>query len=145
MTIAPAARRFSGFMVDVGVLVVLTIPLIPLTGGIVLEDVIERGLPRDFLLAANIVTAAYYIVLTGWRGQTLGKLLVRTKVVGEESSETPTMWQAVVRWVVPFVASSLPGLLSLAGVIVYGWLLADDRNQGIHDKAARTLVIQVGE
>jgi uncharacterized RDD family membrane protein YckC len=142
--IAPPGRRFSGFVVDVAVLVVLTLPLIPLTGGIDLEDVMDSGLPRNFLLAANILTAAYYILLTGWRGQTLGKMFVHTKVVGEDTGETPVMWQAVVRWVVPYVASSLPGFLSIAGIFVYGWILTDHRKQGLHDKAARTLVVQIG-
>lgn len=118
--------------------------LIPLTGGIDVDAVAAgEPLPRTLVAAAFAVGTAYQVVFVAMRGQTPGKILVRTIVINEATNTIPSWWQAILRWFVPAVAASLPGSLSLLWLAVYLWILMDDRRQGLHDKAARTLVVDL--
>jgi uncharacterized RDD family membrane protein YckC len=96
------------------------------------------------------LVAVYEVVLVAQRGQTLGKLAVRTRVVHRQGERIPTWSEAVVRWLVP----SLPTLIGafvvedvidvLGGVwtaIVYLPLLGPPPRQGWHDRAAGTVVV----
>jgi uncharacterized RDD family membrane protein YckC len=108
--------------------------------------------PLDAAAAAVVSTAVYlsYVVgMTATRGQTLGKLALGTRVVDAHSGALPTLWQAATRAVVPLAGLVVDVALGVAAVgafwvlTVYGWLLADERRRGLHDRAAGTLVVDV--
>jgi uncharacterized RDD family membrane protein YckC len=74
-------------------------------------------------------------------GQTPGKKLLGTMVVMQQSGQIPSLVHSTVRWFVPGVWVFLPGV-SIISVVIYGWLLFDTLRRGLHDKAARTVVVR---
>ncbi|PRY28842.1 RDD family protein [Pseudosporangium ferrugineum] len=91
-----------------------------------------------FLLAAYYV---YYVEMMFRTGQTLGKKLIKVKVVPFEPGATLTRGMAAKRYLVEFVGGLfVPFLSYLDGL----WQLWDKPyQQTLHDKAARTVVIKV--
>ena len=110
---------------------------------------------------ALIAWVLYEPVMVAWRGQTLGKLMTRVKIVRVADGEPPRLWQAIVRWAIPAaagVALSLVVALVLAGVqadamrllaMFAAWAplyltsFMDDDGRGWHDMAAGTIVVSV--
>lgn len=68
---------------------------------------------------------------TARRGQSVGKALLGIRVIDERFGLPPDLWHAFLRW---WITGLLPPLLI--------WATWDDRRQGIHDKAAETLVVR---
>ena len=107
-----------------------------------------------------LVTAMLYVGYFGYfesnRGQTIGKQVLKLKVVGPDGVSNPTMEQAVRRniWlgfgiagVVPVLGALLGGLASLAAVILIAVNINGDtvRRQHWFDKfAGGTQVMKIG-
>ena len=94
----------------------------------------------DALLLPILVGAAYEICFVALKGQTPGKMALNTRVVRADSGHLPGWGPAAGRWIIPtvgYILAIIPGLL------VHASLLWDDRRQGWHDKAAKTLVVKV--
>ena len=138
--IAESWRRGLGFVLDWTVLVLIALFVLAVlrinldTGG-------EFRLPVSVRIIQGLVAAAYYIGFTVTRGQTPGKMLTGSRVVMERTAMIPGLRQSVVRWVVPGVFVFLPGVSVIAAVI-YGWSAFDSRRRGLHDKAAKTVVVR---
>ncbi len=137
--IAEPWRRLAGFVLDWIVMVLIALILLS-----VLRIDLDVGdglrLPASVRIVQGLVTAVYYIGFTASRGQTPGKILIGTKVVMERTAQIPGLGPSSLRWVVPGVFVFLPGV-SVVGVVIYGWLLFDSRRRGLHDKAAKTVVM----
>lgn len=82
------------------------------------------------------IAMAYYILLEGYAGQTLGKMLVGIKVVKEETGEIPGIKAAAIRSVLRLVDGFLSYLVAFIAV------LASQKNQRLGDMAAHTLVVR---
>lgn len=104
--------------------------------------------------ALSLAGAVYEIVLTKWRGQTLGKMAMRIRVVRSDRSSLPGWWSSTVRfgvptivtWIVGFAITPLgPETSAFVGFLiapaVYLTAVLDRDRKGIHDKAAGTMVI----
>ena len=81
-------------------------------------------------LVVLLAGAAQEIFGTARWGKSFGKALLGIRVIGERTLRPPDLWHAFLRWWL-FV------LLTLLVLITW-----DERRQGIHDKAAETLVIR---
>jgi uncharacterized RDD family membrane protein YckC len=81
-----------------------------------------------FLLFGGV---AQDILGTARWGRSAGKALLGIRVIDEHSGLPPDLWHAFLRWWIPGL---LPPLLV--------WATWDKRRQGIHDKAAETLVVR---
>ena len=134
--LATPAQRLGGALVDGAAFQLAAFALAPLDAG----------------AAAVVSTAVYlsYVVgMTASRGQTLGKLALGTRVVDVRTGALPTLWQAATRAVVPLAGLVVDVAVGVAAVgafwvlTVYGWLLADPRRRGLHDRAAGTLVVDI--
>lgn len=80
------------------------------------------------------LSLAYYVLLTWQSGSTLGKRLMKIKVVAENGSKA-TFTTVLLREVIgKFVSTIVIGLGFL-------WVLFDAKKQGWHDKIAKTLVV----
>ncbi|MFZ4718205.1 MAG: RDD family protein [Ilumatobacteraceae bacterium] len=76
-----------------------------------------------------------------WRwGRTIGKWICRTKVVHAVDGGSVTLSSAFLRSLVPAAFGVIPTVGSFLGMGVLWWAFFDPRRQGIHDKAAGTLV-----
>jgi len=137
--IAEPWRRLVGFVIDWVILVLIILILLSVLG-IDLGEGDGLRLPTPVLITQGLAAAAYYIGFTVSRGQTPGKMLIGTRVVMERTRQIPGLGSSALRWVVPGVFVFLPGI-SVAAAVIYGWLLFDSRRRGLHDKAAKTVVV----
>lgn len=92
------------------------------------------------LLVFGLWTA--YRVLPVWRtGRTFGKWLLGIAVVdAADPRRHPGLAAAFRRGLVPQGVGLVP--IPLTGMAAYLWLLKDSRRQGLHDRAAGTLVVK---
>ncbi len=137
--IAEFWRRGLGFLVDWTILVLIALIVI----GVLDVDLgADEGLrlPASVRVIQGLVAAAYYVGFTAFRGQTPGKMVMGTRVVMEQTAHFPGPAPSVLRWVLPGVFVFLPGV-TVFGAVIYGWAAFDDRRRGLHDKAAKTVVV----
>ncbi len=115
--------RLGAALIDGIILLVVAIILAVITAGL-------------SVYAQWLIDILYYVLLTGLRGQTLGKQLLGIRVVNR-NGEVPGIGRAILREVIGKFVSTIVLLLG------YIWVLFDRRKQGWHDKIAGTYVIRV--
>jgi uncharacterized RDD family membrane protein YckC len=93
--------------------------------------------------------AVYTIGLIGWRGQTLGQQLLGLRTIRISDRAVPGYNLAAVRFVVADAGSIVlafltiyRGWIPLYPLLVYAWAIWDGNRQGLHDKAARVIVVR---
>ena len=91
------------------------------------------GLPALF---SFVLAFGYYILMEGYMGQTLGKMLLGIKVVREDTGGVPGLKAAAIRTVLRLVDGFLSYLVAFIAV------LASHKNQRLGDMAAHTLVVR---
>jgi uncharacterized RDD family membrane protein YckC len=124
---------------SVGFLNKSTITRDPLGNPQINSSVIARFFVAWLIVAA--IGIAYRTVLEGGpRGQTLGKMAMKIAVKDAETSGSIGYGRAFGRWV---VASILWIAFYLPGIIDVLFPLWDPKRQTLHDKAVRSVVLQV--
>ena len=90
------------------------------------------------------IAAAYEILFIALRGQTFGKMALKVVVVrADGSGRVPSLGSSAIRYVLPAAVAGVPvPLVQLASVVIYLWAVWDPHRQGLHDKAAGTLVVR---
>jgi uncharacterized RDD family membrane protein YckC len=83
-----------------------------------------------------VVIFAYYTLLEGYLGQTLGKMLLGIKVVREDNGGVPGLGAAAIRTVLRIIDGILFYLVAFISV------LATQKNRRLGDMAANTLVVR---
>ena len=91
------------------------------------------GLP---FLIYLVLVVAYYILMEGYLGQTLGKMLLGIKVIREDNGEVPGVGAAAIRTALRIV----DGLFSY--LVAFIAVLASAKNQRLGDMVAHTLVVR---
>lgn len=86
---------------------------------------------------------AYEWVLIGWLGQTLGDMAVGIKVASSSTYGVPGFARSAVRIGTIAVLSLVPVVGAVAVLLCYLWVLWDPARQGLHDKVARTVVLDL--
>lgn len=110
-------------------------------GGLILFRTSSLGFGSVFgpfllILAAGV---AYRVVLEGGpKGQTVGKMVMKIRVVDAAGGGSIGYGRAFARWI---VASLLWALFYIPGIIDALFPLWDPKRQSIHDKAANSLVV----
>jgi uncharacterized RDD family membrane protein YckC len=89
-------------------------------------------------VAFLVVIIVYFVVLEGLAGATVGKMLVRVRIVGTDGKRI-TMTQSLVRNVLR-VVDSLPAL-NLVGIVL---ILVSPEKARFGDRVAKTRVIRAG-
>lgn len=89
------------------------------------------------------IAGAYEGGMVAWRGQTLGKMLLRLAVVRRSDGAQPTPAESVVRFF-PWLWLFVPFLGQLLWIMTYLTAIPNQRRQGWHDRAASTLVVVRG-
>lgn len=94
--------------------------------------------PVEHTFVAGLVAFLYFWLLHAfWNGQTLGKKLFGIRVVSEYGGRIG-VGQTAVRQA---VATVLEWLCCVGLLLDLAWILFDPRKQALHDKAARTVVV----
>lgn len=92
------------------------------------------NIPANVLYGLGVVL--YFVLMEGYLGQTLGKMVTGIAVVREDGSGVPGLASALIRTVLRIV----DGLLGYA--VAFILVLASDKRQRLGDVAAHTLVIR---
>ncbi|MFE0653001.1 RDD family protein [Streptomyces sp. NPDC059534] len=104
---------------------------------------LNGGSQLVFQLITIVAYVAYDTVMTARNGQTLGKKLMKLRVAMLNDGSTPPMSQSLLRAVVLW----LPALICCAclwPLLILILILVDKPyKQGLHDKAAKTVVVSV--
>ncbi|MET9440014.1 RDD family protein [Streptomyces sp. NPDC006610] len=88
-----------------------------------------------------VVGLLYEWLMTGLVGATLGKLAVGIRVVKVDTGQKPGLGSSFIRWIIPIVGSFACGIGQLLVYLSPFWDKSG-RQQGWHDKAASTMVVQ---
>ena len=84
-----------------------------------------------------VLAMAYYALMEGYRGQTVGKMLLGIRVVREDGGGgVPGFKAALIRSLLRVVDGLLGYLVGFVAVV------ASEKNQRLGDMAARTLVVR---
>ena len=83
-----------------------------------------------------VLAMAYYILMEGHLGRTVGKMLLGIKVVREGTGEVPGVKAAAIRSVLRIVDGIFSYLVAFVTVLISG------KNQRVGDMAAHTLVVR---
>ena len=84
----------------------------------------------------GVIVVLYYILLEGYVGQTVGKMLLGIKVVREDDGEVPGLAGATIRTLLRIVDGISSYLVAFITVLISG------KNQRFGDMAAHTLVVR---
>jgi uncharacterized RDD family membrane protein YckC len=84
----------------------------------------------------GVIVVLYYILLEGYLGQTVGKMLLGIKVVREDDGEVPGLAGAAIRTLLRIVDGISSYLVAFITVLISG------KNQRFGDMAAHTLVVR---
>ncbi len=84
----------------------------------------------------GVIVVLYYVLLEGYLGQTVGKMLLGIKVVREDDGEAPGLAGATIRTLLRIVDSFFSYLVAFITVLISG------KNQRFGDMAAHTLVVR---
>ncbi len=129
--------RAIGYLIDTVLVTVLVTIVAALIGASAIDA-----------LVMNFVAASLYgaLLLALWNGQTVGMRLFHLTAVDAATRDPVTMRQAFIRSLTAqaFVALEIFGILgSMLQVADLLWPLWDKRNQTLHDKVGKTVVIRV--
>lgn len=137
--LAPIGRRALGLLVDQALLAGLVIGGFAILGYTPEEAITDD--PGKWFNVAITVLALIYETLAVWRwGRTFGKLIARTRVVHVLDGGGVGFSAALIRALVPAAFGAIPQIGLFLGLGVYALAMFDPRRQGLHDKAAGTLV-----
>jgi uncharacterized RDD family membrane protein YckC len=95
-----------------------------------------------FNIGLTSVAFVYYVTMIALLGRTVGKLALGTRVVRLVDGGRPGWPEAVMRALVPLSLGAIPRVGVYLGVLVYSIALWNPLRQGLHDKAAGTLVVR---
>jgi len=94
------------------------------------------SMPALPTLLYGVIIVLYYILLEGYLGQTVGKMLFGIKVVREDNGEVPGLGGATIRTLLRIVDGIASYLVAFITVLISG------KNQRFGDMAAHTLVVR---
>ena len=139
--LASWGRRLAALLVDVTVLI-LVITTALFAAGVPAEELRDRMREGETLLLVVLFLvpeAIYYTALIGSRSQTFGKMALGIRVVDAESNSPIGYVRAFRRWV---STAALRALFTVPTILDHLWPLRDPRNQTLHDKVARSVVVR---
>jgi uncharacterized RDD family membrane protein YckC len=112
-------------------------------GGETRERIVFDG-PAWVSVILALIPVAYEVAMVLWRGQTLGKLAARLRVVREDGTP-PDLRAALLRAAIPGAILAVPGLAVLGLPVVmavYASALVMG-GRGVVDRVAKTTVVRV--
>ncbi len=139
--LASWGRRLVALLLDSIILGVVVVSAILLAGVSVkeLNDLLYGGDTLVLLTLFVLPEAIYDTVMIGSRNQTFGKMALGIKVVDADDRAPIGYLRAFRRWL---STATLWALFTVPGIVDHLWPLRDARNQTLHDKFARSVVVR---
>ncbi len=141
LTLAPIIRRIAGLVLD-QILVASPVVVVVLALGFTPSDTVTSKSLMVFNICVTAVAFVYETVMIARLGRTVGKIAFGTRVVRVVDGERPGWSESVMRALVPLSLGAIPRVGVFLGVLVYSIALWNPLRQGLHDKAAGTLVVR---
>ncbi|MDQ1287272.1 MAG: hypothetical protein QG622_837 [Actinomycetota bacterium] len=113
----------------------------PVTGQVDSGSTAFSAAMMGYWAIALAVALCYEVVMIALRGATLGKQLLKIRVVREMDGQVPGWGPSILRWLIVYLVGSFCGLIAIA-VWLSPFFDSTGRYQGWHDKAAKTLVVE---
>lgn len=143
LVLAGIGRRIGGFAID-QVLVFIPVAVAVVALGYRTSDDISD----DAVLAINAAVAGTHLIyatlLIGFFGRTVGKIATGTKVVRQHDGGRVGWIGSAQRAAVPVAFAGVPRFAVFYTAGVYVMALLGPLRQGLHDRAAGTLVVLNG-
>jgi uncharacterized RDD family membrane protein YckC len=140
LTLAPILRRAGGLLLDQFIVAVPVVLVVISAGFTPSEEVTTRSL-LFFNIALTSIAFVYETVMIAMLGRTVGKMAFATRVVRTDGG-APGWWESAMRALVPLSLGAIPRIGLLLSMLVYSLALWSPLRQGLHDKAAGTLVVR---
>jgi uncharacterized RDD family membrane protein YckC len=134
-------RRGAAVFLDLAILSVVIAATL-LASGVPADDIRERLESGETLLVVAfflVPQAIYQTAMIGSRNQTLGKMALGIAVVDADSRTRIGYARAFTRWL---STAALSALFTVPTIVDHLWPLRDPRNQTLHDKLARSVVVR---
>lgn len=132
---APISKRAFAFIIDK---ILLSLIVFAAMGdkfeGKTLEGVINAL--NQTIVFTTLVEITYQAVFTKLYGATLGKMLLKIRVIDSNTMDNPQFASSLLRASVRFLSEAL-------FYLGFVWAFFDPFKQGWHDKFAKTLVVDV--
>ncbi len=141
LTLAPIPRRILGLVID-QVVIVLPVIAVAIGFGYTPGDDISTNALLVFNISVAVLGLSYETLMIGAFSRTLGKLATRTRVVRAVDGGRVGWPEALLRALVPTALGVVPQVGVALGAMVYIWALFNPLRQGLHDRAAATLVVR---
>jgi uncharacterized RDD family membrane protein YckC len=143
----PLARpvtRLGATLVD-GVVFIPIVAIVFARSGVTSSSAnsVSASVYNSSLLVVYSVELAYQWLLVGLLGQTLGDMAVGVRVLRQADLGVPGLLRAAQRVAVIAAAGLVPVIGPLLVILCYLWMLWDPLRQGLHDKLARTVVVDL--
>ena len=140
LTLAPIIRRIGGLVID-QIIVALPVAVAVVALGFTPSQHLTNRALVLFSIAITCVGLVYETVMIALLGRTVGKLALGTRVVRSVDGGRPDWYEAAMRALVPLSLSAIPRVGVLLWAFVYSLAFWNPLRQGLHDKAAGTLVV----
>lgn len=139
--LASISKRAAGRILDNVLFGIAFLIVATSRGWITMGDKVDLAhLPWWGPVLPVVAQAVYECVLYVWCGRTLGKWVAGTRVeLGD--GRLPGWHQAALRAMLPMLASIVPFLPGLLTLVVFLIALTNPLRQGLHDRAAGTIVV----
>jgi uncharacterized RDD family membrane protein YckC len=141
LTLAPIIRRIGGLVID-QILVALPVAVVVVAIGFTPSDTVTSKSLLMFNIGLTSVAFVYETLMIALVGRTVGKIALGTRVVRLVDGGRPSWWESAMRALVPLSLGAIPRVGVVLGVLVYSLAMWNPLRQGLHDKAAGTLVVR---
>jgi uncharacterized RDD family membrane protein YckC len=148
--VIPASFRQRAVARAIDLLILAMLMVAALSGFVENDEAGDAVLdaPPAFLGALAVAVLAFEVLPVWLRGQTVGKRLLRIRIVRADDGGRPSFAASLVRWgivVGVYVVLNAVSAVLAIGVIalLYASAIADLEGRNVLDRAARTRVVRV--
>ena len=140
LPLATIQRRLVGWALDYLLFgIPFTLVVFGLNTSTDADTISDPPLWATFGFAA--ASAMYETVFVAIRGQTLGAWIMAVRIVRIDDGNVPGWSKAGIRALLPMAAQAVPVVGIFAMGAIYMTALFNPRRQGLHDRAAGTIVV----
>jgi uncharacterized RDD family membrane protein YckC len=140
LVLAPLGRRLGGLLLD-QLIILAPIVLVAFALGLQPGSQISAASVFAISVASIAVSFVYFTLMIGFLGRTVGKMAAGVRVVRADDGEPVGWTAAVMRALLPLVLGAVPSIGFALTLGVYSFAVFSPLRQGLHDRAAGTLVV----
>ena len=140
LPLARMSRRFLGWAIDY-LLFSIPFTLVTLATSTSPEREVVGEAPLWATFGFVAASAIYETTLIATRGYTLGAWIVKVRIVRIDDGRVPGWSKAGIRALVPLASQAVPVIGLVLMTVVYLTAFVSPRRQGLHDRAAGTIVV----